>query len=1097
MNIRLIARRSLVHYRRTNGAVVLGVACAVAVLSGALLVGESVRASLRAIADARMGKAGAILTAETFFREGLAASMNGAPVIILQGSVTHEASGRRASRVPVYGVDERFFAFHGVPAPSIGASAAGLSEALARELGAATGDNLIVRVARPSDIPLESLHGRRDEGGRAIRASASGVLSAREMGDFAVSSSQGAQLSIFLPLPRLQRELGVEQRINAVLTEAPRRVVPATPEDLGIHVRIREHGVLAVESDAGLIPDALAGDIQAAASRAGMRTVPVLTYLANEMRAGERKVPYSLVAAVDVDSLADSALRTGLQAAAANPIVLNDWAARDLGVRVGDAIEITYYRWLDAGRLATERATFTLTAITPIDGLAADRRLAPDYPGISDTDSLSDWDPPFPVDLSLVRQIDEDYWDRYRTTPKAFIPIGRGRELWQSRWGAATSLRVAGASGSAEEQRARLDDAIRGAVDPLKHGLRVVDLRAQSQDAAQGSADFGLYFLGFSYFLVVSALLLTALFFRLGVEQRLKEIGLLTAIGYTRAAIRRIFLLEGLSLAVAGSAIGIAGGIGYAALVLHGLRTWWRDAVNTTAIDLHVATAPLVIGAAAGVVTAWICIALSIRGLRALSPRSLLAGHSIDALAEAGKPRRRVAIVAIVSAVAALALVALGFMKLMPGAGAFFGAGMLLLVSLLSVFNLLLRRQRGTLSGSGQAALARFGVRNASWRPGRSVLSASLVAAAVFLIVAVDAFRRGGDEALDPRGGSGGFALVGESDVPIVHDLNTPEGREDAGLILDESVSSALTFHQLRLRPGDDTSCVNLYKPKRPRVVGVGDAFVQANRFTFALSLAEGEAQQANPWLLLAGDAEPYPAIVDATSLQYVLHAAVGDEIVIDEDSSRPLRLRIVGSLSDSALQGEIIVGDAAFKKMFPDEPGFRMALVDVRGGADRARLTEIAGQLEGALDASGFDAQLTSDRLAGYHRVENTYLTTFQTLGALGLLLGTFGLATVLARNVLERRRELALLRAVGYERRAVGWVVLSEHLALLAAGMIAGVLTAAVAILPALSERGFHGGWTLPAWLLVIFAAGGLVTALTARAALRQPLLGELRSE
>ena len=121
MNTRLIARRSLLHYRRTNAAVVLGVACAVAVLSGALLVGDSVRASLRAISEARLGRAGAILTAGTFFREQLCTAGGEGlqpcvPLIVLQGSVTHEASGRRASRVSVYGVDSRFFAFHGVPA---------------------------------------------------------------------------------------------------------------------------------------------------------------------------------------------------------------------------------------------------------------------------------------------------------------------------------------------------------------------------------------------------------------------------------------------------------------------------------------------------------------------------------------------------------------------------------------------------------------------------------------------------------------------------------------------------------------------------------------------------------------------------------------------------------------------------------------------------------------------------------------------------------------------------------------------------------------------------------------------------------------------
>ena len=76
---------------------------------------------------------------------------------------------------------------------------------------------------------------------------------------------------------------------------------------------------------------------------------------------------------------------------------------------------------------------------------------------------------------------------------------------------------------------------------------------------------------------------------------------------------------------------------------------------------------------------------------------------------------------------------------------------------------------------------------------------------------------------------------------------------------------------------------------------------------------------------------------------------------------------------------------------------------------------------LESRLADFGFDAEPAAARLAAFHRVENTYIATFQTLGALGLLLGTLGLGAVLVRNAFEQRRELALLRAVGYRARDV----------------------------------------------------------------------------
>ena len=66
-----LVRRSLLYYWRTNLAVILGVATAVAVLSGALLVGDSVRASLRDLVLSRLGKTQAVVTSVQFFREQL------------------------------------------------------------------------------------------------------------------------------------------------------------------------------------------------------------------------------------------------------------------------------------------------------------------------------------------------------------------------------------------------------------------------------------------------------------------------------------------------------------------------------------------------------------------------------------------------------------------------------------------------------------------------------------------------------------------------------------------------------------------------------------------------------------------------------------------------------------------------------------------------------------------------------------------------------------------------------------------------------------------------------------------------------------------
>ena len=186
------------------------------------------------------------------------------------------------------------------------------------------------------------------------------------------------------------------------------------------------------------------------------------------------------------------------------------------------------------------------------------------------------------------------------------------------------------------------------------------------------------------------------------------------------------------------------------------------------------------------------------------------------------------------------------------------------------------------------------------------------------------------------------------------------------------------------------------------------------------------------------------PAIADQTTLMYVLHLGIGDDFSFSPDGHPPVRLRIVGALADSFLQSELIIGEPAFVRLFPKHEGYRVWMIEAAPGQEAAVTTH----LEDRLSDFGLDVSDTHQRWAAYHQVENTYLATFQALGSLGLLLGTVGLGAVLARNVLERRREIGLLRAVGYSPADVRGMVLSEGMALVAGGLLLGAGCAMVAI-------------------------------------------------
>jgi len=1096
-------RASLRYFRATNAMVVLGVAVAVAVLAGALLVGTSVRESLRQIALGRLGATEVVVTAPIPFRAALAddlssgsrlpasgSRLEAAPLMVFAGAVSHDDSRRSAGQVMVYGIDERFGRFHGVEGLTLTGREAFLSPALASELGAKDGDGITLRVARPTDIPLSTLQGRREVTGQRIRLNVTRVLDRASLGEFSLAPSQGPVLALYVPIERLQRDLGLGGRANALLVKGVGAIfdptsflrdqlVPAvTLEDLGLRTRPGAGELTVIESRAGLITDALTEPIAEIAKRDGRSAAPVLTYVANSIRIGDREIPYSTVAAVD---LPVGNISPGEWT---RPLLLNEWAAKDLGAKVGDTVTLDYYLWSDEAGLQTGSSEFTVAGMVPMDGIGGDQTLTPEYPGISDATDMTSWDPPFPVDLKRVRPIDEEYWDRHRAAPKALISIADGQRLWGSRYGKVSSFRLSGTAAVNAQ-----------AIDPAAAGFSARHVRNEAAAASQGTTDFGEYFLYFSFFLVVSALLLAYLFFAVGLEQRTTEIGLLSAVGFSPGAIRRGFLNEGAVLAGIGAVIGAVAAVGYGAAIMYGLRTWWVGAVGTTELALHVAPGTLVIGVGGALAAGILAIWLGVRAMTKRSARSLLKGDTDTRTAHAATATKLIAGLLIV--IGAVLLSAASFGAINPTAG-FFGAGGAWLVGGLCAASILLRRRRSSITlGRGLPAMFRLGLRHTSVRPARSVLSLALIAFACFVLVSVGAFRKDVSAASNDRSsGTGGFALMAESVAPLMHDPNTREGRDGLGLESNDPVVAATRITRFRLRPGDETSCLTLYKPTNPRIIAPEPRFLDEPRFSFASSMAATAEEVANPWRLLNKTFEDgaVPAIADQTTLMYVLHLGVGDDFTFTPEGHPEVRLRIVGALADSVLQSELIIGEAAFVRLFPRQEGYRVWMIET----PEDQIGPVTTHLEDRLSDFGVDVIDTHERWNAYHQVENTYLATFQALGSLGLLLGTIGLGAVLARNVLERRREIGLLTAVGYAPSDVRSMVLSEGMALVLGGLLIGTFCAVVAILPALGDR----AQSLPLGSLAALLTGVVITGAVAslvaiKLTTQTPIVDAIKSE
>jgi ABC-type antimicrobial peptide transport system permease subunit len=220
----------------------------------------------------------------------------------------------------------------------------------------------------------------------------------------------------------------------------------------------------------------------------------------------------------------------------------------------------------------------------------------------------------------------------------------------------------------------------------------------------------------------------------------------------------------------------------------------------------------------------------------------------------------------------------------------------------------------------------------------------------------------------------------------------------------------------------------------------------------------------------------------------------VGDTIDYVDERGQPFKVRIVGAVANSILQGQLIIDEAEFVKRFPGESGYRMFLMD----APSNTVSQVSATLSRAMQDVGLELTPTVTRLNQFNAVQNTYLGTFQVLGGLGLLLGSVGLGIVVLRNVLERRGELAVLMAVGFRKQQVQRLLLLENGALLLAGLALGIVAAAVAVLPALlSANGALPVTSLAITLMAVLLNGALWTWAATRFAVRGDLLKALRND
>ena len=1136
--------RSMFFYRRINAIVAAAVAISTAVIGGSLIVGDSVRYSLQQMTRQRLGQVTHVVHGR-FVREALAAEISreagatvATAVLVTAGIELHrDEQIRRAGSVSVLGVGEEawgFFETAGQQMPEDSDIVLGFRTA--EELNAQVGDMVSLWVELPASIPRDSLLGEREDVSTEIEFTVRDILLENAGASrFTLNPAQQLPLNAFVPLATLQDRLGLQEvarsrrnpiarpaMVNTLLIhdnsgtpDATERLENAVREclaldDLAVRLRVAEdRDYVSAETDRMILENSVADSILAGAEQIGLSAAPTLVYLVNEFAAKERSRPnerysmYSIVAGMPLDAsqplgpISPTALSD-------DEIIISSWLQEDLNVQEGDQITARWQESGSHGNLPEAEKTFRVAHVLAAgDAVTVDPGLTPHIPGVTDVESFSDWDQPFEMEMNRITSRDDAYWAEHRATPKAFVSLATAQQLWGNRYGRATSIRIASDVHPLPNDD-RLDAIVKQLTEriPRQANLALLGLAPQAilehgLQAAEGANDFTQLFAGFSFFLILSAVILTSLMFRLGIEQRTSQAGLLHAVGTPPDRVQWFFLGEGLLVALAGALVGVLLAVAFAQLMVYGLTTWWIGAVGTRFLQLKIGPLRLLTAVVISVVLAGTVIRLAVGGLRRASIRDLLAGGRTEDFSTGLKTSRTVTILTAGSLLAGLLLPAAAIAGLLPDAEAFSGLTWNMVAFFLGgagclTGGILLLRQRLQSQESGgerfaSRSLSGFAMANAARNPWRSLLTTAMIASATFLIVAVAAGRRNPlSETPDRASGNGGFRLIAESSQPVLFDLNTTDGRVRLDIekdFVNAGLSDTASIYSFARRPGEDASCVNLYQTRLPTLVGASAEFIQRGGFRFANTPGD------NPWELLNDPLPPadglpiYPVIGDMNTLMYSLKKGIGDRILFPSEANPSAALQIVGMLDGSLFQGVLVMSRPNLQQMDPEVLGFSWFLLEAK---TLAAADALATVLESGLNAWGMDTESVGVRLAGFLAVQNTYLSTFQLLGGLGLLLGTFGLGVVMLRNVAEREGEIAMLRAVGFTGSRICRLILTENCVLLFWGIGLGTVSALLAMLPHLLSTGADLPWhSLAITLIAVCATGVLASVVAVRRA------------
>ena len=562
-------KKSRSYYKKFYRLVAVAIAVMTAVLTGSLVLGDSVRGSLMERVSERLGNSETIIQtgtgflSDSIFNNEILSDAKG--YLLSEGFISSEG---KMIPVMVWGTDN----------DSLNYDEATLNPQLSTLISnpsPLTPNPIILHLPSNNLVGSSSLFISQSHATQ-LRLTVKGIKSAQDGGNILLHNEQVRPLNVFINRQQLAEALGVKGKVNVILS-------PNNITSDAFHSIWRPH-------DSGLQPinDSIIGIDRVFLPHSVVETLnPSTRYLAYFVNS-LGTIPYSFVTATD--------------RLKGDETILTDYAAQRMNAHVGDSVTMEYY--VSQGglkKLLTRSHRFRVSGIVPISEFKKQAdMITADFPGLSGVKRCTDWNSDLPIDMSRITKADEGYWTAYRQTPKALVSLDAVGKDWIGSYGVAT--------------RVMCDTARMKLLTPQSFGIAVVHPRVAAFDAAQNGTDFGTLFLALGFFIIIAAILLMQNPLSEMYQLRRPEIQLLNALGFSRRQVFRRLFLEAVPVVLVSAPMGVLLGYAYAAVILQLLAGPWSGVVHTDGFAIHANIMTVVLSFILSVILAFVVLALTIRG---------------------------------------------------------------------------------------------------------------------------------------------------------------------------------------------------------------------------------------------------------------------------------------------------------------------------------------------------------------------------------------------------------------------------------------------------------------------------------------------------